>query len=137
MIRLGAPEDVPAVMDLLIRFHGEFGFAPMNREKVEREVEALIALSDLFLVDQGSIIGALGLVENVLWYGDGRFLSDRFFYVVPEHRGFHAEKMLRAAGKLEAERRNLPFVVVRHTGRRRGRVADLDGYSPVGNIIRL
>lgn len=141
MIRLATPEDVPAVMDLLEKFHEERGIGPLNSGKVEREVKALIDLADLFLVEaEGEIAGALGLTESVIWYNDDHVLNDRFFYVRPEHRGGVVGRMLLKAATLEAERRGLRvFVTIQNPERaqQRGRIAEVEGYAPFGHVTRL
>lgn len=140
MIRLATLEDMPAILDLLLEFHAENGFAPLNLDKVKLDVSNLIENLDLFVayIDE-ALVGLLGIEDNVLRYSDHHVLVDAYFFVGLKHRGGTIGLRLMQAATLEAERRGLPLYirVSNPTRARRGRVSEIVGYFPAGYVVRL
>lgn len=135
-------DDFPEVMRLLVRFHGENGLVPLSHEKVTRRVGMLLATGSLFVAEVGTgLAGILGIVENEWWYGDGSYLTDRFFYVEPEFRAMNVGEALMAEAKAESIRRGgIPLLITvlnPARAKKRGRIAAVLGFSPVGWLTRL
>lgn len=141
MIRTAEPSDWPLLKPIFQRYHAEKGMAPLNMDKFRglamRQIER-----DLVLVAErdGNLIGGLGLLEAAWAYSDWTFLADFFMYLLPEARGGAELGELVQAAKDIAEAFGVPcFLTIRDETRaaRRGKIADLFGFIPVGYIVSL
>lgn len=82
---------------------------PVNHGKSAREVWRVCTENvGIMVFLGGELVGTLGLMEAIWWYGDDGFLTDRWHFVKPEH--FHgpagvalldeAKKIAAAAGRI-------------------------------------
>lgn len=140
-VRAAVAEDWPALKDLLVRFHGENGLAPLNLDKVRVLALQQIDLGLVILAEvKGELVGGVGLVEESWWYSDERLLRDFFLYVTPEARGSAAFDELKKTAEGIAEGFEIPcFLTVLNHERagKRGRIASLQGWMPAGYVVRL
>lgn len=72
--------------------------------RVAKEDVALMAMRGDVLV------GTLGLVRPVWWYGNGAFLTDRWNFVVEQERHGEAQRLLIDEARSIARAANLPFI---------------------------
>lgn len=104
-------DDVIAIHQFLLVIAQPAMLCPVNGTKslleiirVTKEDVALMAIKD------GRLIGTLGLIRPVWWYGDGSFLTDRWHFVLPEHHHGEADKLLKAEARKIADLTGLKFI---------------------------
>jgi GNAT superfamily N-acetyltransferase len=61
--------------------------------------------------EDGKFVGSIGLNVTTPWYSDGKYLTDGWFYVLPEHRNSGVGKMLIDRAKEFAEDSGLPMII--------------------------
>ena len=133
------------VFDLLVEFHGEGGYAPLDRGDAARNAYAMITEGMTLIArdDDGTIIGTLAITEMKFWYSKSRFLRDAWFYVKPEHRRRSAGlELMRAAKKIADEKNMLLFIDVNNPDRRPKKTkmtlaCQTAGYVPIGFSLQL
>jgi len=64
------------------------------------------------------LVGTMGLIAPDWWYGDERFLTDRWHFVLPEYDGTEASQALVQEAERVAKEAGLDFF---HQGRARER----------------
>lgn len=93
---------------------------PINVVKSLQEV--IRVTSDevaLMLMKGDTLIGTMGIINPVWWYGDEGFLTDRWHFVLPAHDSTPAAAMLEDEAVAIANGAGLEFI---HQGRlRRGK----------------
>lgn len=72
--------------------------------RVAKEEVAIMAIRD------GRLVGTLGLMRPVWWYGDAAFLTDRWHFILPEERHGDVEKLLMAEARGIAAQSGLKFI---------------------------
>lgn len=146
MIRIATIDDIPEVMRLLVGHHAENGWYPLSQEKVANTVLHLLEnrhpYGPLIVAESAEgLAGLVGLVEIIPFYtDDGTILVDQFLYVDPPARGKKVFQALADATAEEGIRRGLPVVITilnPARAKRKGRVASVEGYIPMGSRIRL
>jgi GNAT superfamily N-acetyltransferase len=60
---------------------------------------------------EGKFVGSIGLHTASPWYSDEQYISDGWFYVLPEHRNTGVGKVLLDHAKEFAKNFNLPLIV--------------------------
>lgn len=78
----------------------------------------------LMLIRDGMLIGTMGIINPIWWYGDAGFLTDRWHFVLPEFDGTAASNTLMEEAKEIARLAGLEFL---HNGKARER----------GGVLRL
>lgn len=129
-------------MGLLVAFHDAHGIAPLDPDAVIDTVGRALLEKLLWVAeDDGEIVGVLGISEGPIWYSPRYVaLADRFYYVTPDRRASRVGKALADAATVEAKRRDLPLllhVFNPERMRKRGRIASIEGFIPVGEVVRL
>ncbi len=111
-IRLAGPEDSSTVLALGERMYAESRFAcyPMNRAKTSAAIEMLIsnASAGCVLLAEHARHGAIGMLAGYVtdyFFADVRVAQDKWFYVLPAHRGSSAALKLMIAFRRWAENR--------------------------------
>jgi GNAT superfamily N-acetyltransferase len=139
-------EGIPELFEILVKFHGEFGIAPLDIENTLRVVRDVVHNHCAIVARvEGQLVGTFGIIETALWYSArSTVLVDKWLYVVPEHRGKVA--VLRAllhAGASFAEEVHLPlYVYPNHSPRREPRteierVGVTLRFDPMGSILAV
>jgi hypothetical protein len=72
--------------------------------RVTKEEVALMAIKD------GHLVGTLGLIRPVWWYGDEAFLTDRWHFVLPQFHHGEPDKALKAEARKIADDTGLKFI---------------------------
>lgn len=100
-----------AIHQLLLVVLGPVAMCPVNGTKslleiirVTKEEVALMAIKG------GRLIGTLGLIRPLWWYGDDAFLADRWQAVLPEEEHGEADRLLKAEARTIADMAGLKFV---------------------------
>jgi hypothetical protein len=76
-------------------------------EEIIRVVRNEVAL---MLVRNGRLIGTMGIVNPVWWYGDATFLTDRWHFVLPEVMNTPAADMLEEEAIKIADAAGIKFI---------------------------
>ena len=86
-------DDMEGLLPLLVEMHGEVGLCNLDIDKTIEEVErivlhglCLIACDDDDESGSESIVGAVGVMQDQLWYSSDLVLTDRFYFVSPLYR---------------------------------------------------
>lgn len=64
----------------------------------------------LMLIKGGRLIGTMGIVSPVWWYGNAQFMTDRWHFVLPEVMNTPDADLLEDEAIALAETAGLPFV---------------------------
>lgn len=96
---------------------------PVNPIKSFEEVVRVIANeAALMAIVDGFLVGTLGIIKPTWWYGDGEFLTDRWHFVLPDHRHGAVDKALMAEAQLLADAAGLEFIDQGKIRERRGKL---------------
>lgn len=111
-------DDVIAIHQFLLEHAKDAMRCPVNHEKSAREVWRVCSESvGIMVFVDGDLVGTLGLIDPEWWYGDGRFLTDRWHFMKPEfYHSAAAAALFDEAKKIAAEA-GLEFI---HQGKIRG-----------------
>jgi GNAT superfamily N-acetyltransferase len=97
-VRRATPEDLKELVDLLRGMHAEVGQASKDEAKAIASIGAAIVGGGVFVVlDEGKIVGTVGLVKSQWWYSHSEAWFSWWFYVAPDYRGGHASRLLLEA----------------------------------------
>lgn len=111
-------DDVIAIHQFLLRYAQPALRCPVNHAKSAQEVWRVChENAGLMAFCGGEMVGTLGLMQAVWWYGDGAFLTDRWHFVKPEHHHGPANAALIAEARGIAAAAGLEFI---HQGKIRG-----------------
>jgi GNAT superfamily N-acetyltransferase len=135
-IRLGTPDDVPELFELLCEFHAQTPHFPeIDIDRALVGISAVVAQGMPLIVEaDGRIAGSLGLIPQSPWYSADRVLADRWFYVRPEFRGRGAANKLVGGAKKVARDVGLPLWLSSVSGHK----ADLfDGFMRRADLRRV
>jgi GNAT superfamily N-acetyltransferase len=94
--------DVTDLLRLLMDMHGasKLALPPVDMGKVLKGIWECDSTGVIFVAEQdGSIVGAIGLVLAEPWFSSETLLYDKFFYVKREHRASNAGDDLLSAAK--------------------------------------
>lgn len=72
--------------------------------RVAKYEAAIMAIVD------GNLVGTMGLIKPVWWYGDDEFLTDRWNFVLPQFHHTEVEAVLKAEALKIAEQAGLRFI---------------------------
>lgn len=117
-------QDCITIHRFLCMVAGPVLFCPIDAEKSMSEilrvrdegVSIMASFDDL-------LVGALGLVSTTWWYGHGRFLTDRWFFTLPQLHHLGVAGRLQAEAQLIAKDSNMDLVINGKMRRRSNRVA--------------
>lgn len=111
-VRLAAPDDVGTVLSLGEQMFAESRFAcyPMSLDKTHTAIHALISnpAAACVLLAEHAHHGAVGMLAGYVsdyFFADVRVAQDKWFYVLPQHRGSPAALKLMIAFRRWAENR--------------------------------
>lgn len=122
-LRVAQSDDIAEILPLLRAMHTEIGQFSMDEEKVATGIADVVAAGAAFvLVEEGEIVGSIGLAGAEPWYTRERLIIDRWIYIAPDHRSPHSFEMLvaaaRAAGQALGKRVLLQLYTTRDTQRK-------------------
>jgi hypothetical protein len=104
-------QDMTAIHQFLLVVAAPAMQCPVNPlkslEEIIRVVRSEVAL---MLVRDGRLVGTMGIVNPVWWYGDATFLTDRWHFVLPEIMNTPAADMLEDEAIKIAEAAGIKFV---------------------------
>lgn len=112
---IAAPEDA----ERITRFIGDrmypemaLGFAPWDGAAARHTIDNLLRVGRTFLlIENGEIVGALGLESRKFWWSSQEAIGDLFFFIAPGHRsGFTAKRLVQAAVQT-ADTAGLPLIL--------------------------
>jgi GNAT superfamily N-acetyltransferase len=129
-------EDVVAIHAFLIMVSRESDAlqAPINPEDSISEVWRVVHNECALMAIIGDqLVGTIGLVQVPWWYNNAsHFLTDRWFFVLPEHRNGLVAKVLLAEAAAVAEAAELPPPIINLKQRRRDSVTYMRPVRPHG-----
>ena len=122
-------QDVVAIHQFLLKYATPALRCPVNHAKSAREVWRVCNENvGIMCFVNGELVGTLGMMDAMWWYGDGAFLTDRWDFTKPEfyNQGIgdlmldEAKKIADAAGlefihqgKIRGEKRGVPRMMPR------------------------
>jgi GNAT superfamily N-acetyltransferase len=111
-IRLATSSDITTILSMGIQMHAESRFKryPMNPSRTQEAIETLLSNSTVGCIllaehPQAGIVGMLAGYVTDYFFTDIRLAQDKWFYVIPEHRGSSAALKLLIAFRRWAENR--------------------------------
>lgn len=117
IIRLGVPEDIHAIMDLMELGTEENALVPPNPMKILHEVYAALSrdhgLVGIITSDESRIEGVVILRITQLAYSDNNVLEEKIVFIHPDYRsakGGRALKLCRFSKKV-ADELGLPLLI--------------------------
>lgn len=128
-VRLGRPEDVDKVLDLILFATKEMGIAPPSGKKILDEIWPALnqhfGLMGLIEGPAGNIEGGILLRIGALWYSDQTVLEEKGIFVHPDYRsakGGRAKKLCEF-GKKTSDEMGIPLIMgVFSNERTRGKI---------------
>lgn len=139
-------DDVLPLWRFLIDFHGEFGMGAMNVEKAIAAIRDVVLNHCAIVVEDAAfeIVGSIGIFETRLWYSDDVILTDRWWFIAPEHRGKAAVvRLLLEEAREFAQGVEIPLVLwPTHSPKRSPRseietIGTTLRFDPIGGVYRL
>jgi hypothetical protein len=139
-------ESVKALFEFILPMSREVALAPVDIQNALANCYRTIADGSTFrAVENGEIVGSLGLARNAYWYGNGEefFLIDRWLYVRPDKRfGDVGIKLLRAGRDEGTRLLKSVFIMVANPDRRPKQneaaiYATVAGYTPIAHLLKL
>ena len=104
-------QDMTAIHQFLLVVAAPAMQCPVNPlkslEEIIRVVKNEVAL---MLIRDGFMIGTMGIVNPVWWYGDATFLTDRWHFVLPDVYNTPAADMLEDEAIKIAEAAGIKFI---------------------------
>lgn len=101
MMRVAEPTDLGQVCDLLQVMHAEIGVLTVDEPKALGTIRAIVDSRQCLVStdDAGQIVASLGLMlGEPSWYSSDQGLTDKWFYIHPDHRGgSHAQDIVLTA----------------------------------------
>ena len=70
----------------------------------------------------GFLVGTLGVIRPTWWYGHGQFLTDRWHFVLPEHKHGPVDEALMREARMLADDAGLEFIDQGKVRERRGKL---------------
>lgn len=140
--RLAEEDDFDAMLPLLAEFHAENAIALLDIGVLEQNIVACASRGHVLIAeDDGEVVGILPLLVSQWFFSSEHFIVDMCFYVRPDHRdassiGRHLLNWALSVGDTVG----LPvYIRVNNPGKmkRRGRVATIEGFVPIGYVLRL
>lgn len=139
-------EDVLPIFELLLRFAAEFGRAPVDPQATVAGVYDIVKNGAALVAEKnGQIVGSIGIFQLTWWYSPQHaFLTDRWLYIVPEHRGGTAvyRALLKEAREV-AKSTGLELIIApNHSPKTAprteiGRVGEALRFDPIGSILMV
>ena len=115
-VRVGMPDDFPALMDLLFCIHKENGLGPMDSDRVADYARRGLA-RDRSIVgiaeDEGKLAGSVSLFVSRWWYAPEHVshLEDLWNYVHPDFRRRPVARPLIEFAKTAANSLKMPLLM--------------------------
>lgn len=137
-------EDAKLIFRFLAPYHASSDLPPLNPGKALQAIIEVIAEGVAIMVIQdGNILGSIGMMPGDYWYSDRPLMLDRWLYVMPQHRDGVVMKMLLEEVARIADRAGSDAqVMVNNPTRRRGphgpveKTASLLHYETGGMVLR-
>ena len=110
-------DDLDDIVELLLKFRKEFGnlFPEPDIDKVSWTVEHHYECGLIHNAYKGEkLVGSIGAIPSEWWFSPKQFVSETWFYVLPEHRNYAIAKELLA--KLKEYRRDKTVLLPISTG---------------------
>lgn len=143
----GSPDDEAGYRRLVemlgLSMYPEVGHAPLDEHMVLDGIYTCLADGLVFnAMDDGKLVGSLGAIAFPgFWYSAEIQYWDRWWYVLPAYRNSSqaVAARLKRAYEEEGARRSVPaYLAEANPNRpRHGKVASLNGFRPVGTLMRL
>lgn len=112
-LRWAQPEDRPAVIGLLFEMHAEVGIFPLSLQRLEENVDEVLRQGRVLLaVENGAVVGSVGLYVGSFWYSEEKVLMDTWIFT--SARAGDRLSVFRdmiAAVRMEGEEQGLPIVL--------------------------
>lgn len=120
--------DVIMIHQFLLEYAKPAMLCPVNHGKSAREVWRVCNENvGIMVFFNGELVGSLGLMEAVWWYGDDSFLTDRWHFVKPEHFHGPVNAALLDEAKKIASVSGKTFI---HQGKIRGEKGGIQRMTP-------
>lgn len=125
--------DVLGVYMFLLATAGESLLGSVDEEKsiaeisrVQRDGASLLAFVD------GKLAGVMGLMKVEWWYGDDSFITNRWFFILPDLKFKGVGARLLAEAKIISTQADLPLVIIGHKRARSNGIhfARVRAYNP-------
>ena len=134
--------DACQILAILVEMHAEASapLSPINPEKALARIATAIQRGVVFIAlndEQTALLGSVGGIRTVDWYGDTEFLGDLWFYVRREHRSTRAALALLRRFRDAAKSMRLPLRMAVFNGNdveRKDRFFERAGFRKVGGF---
>lgn len=112
VIRLAeTEEDVTNIHRFLMIVAAPHLWGSVDVEKSLREVLRVVTTeAALMAIVDGMLVGTMGIIKPVWWYGNDEFLTDRWNFVLPQFHHTGVEKELMVWAKTIADDAGLRFI---------------------------
>jgi len=104
-------QDVTHIHRFLMVVAAPYLWGSIDVEKSLREVlRVTMEEAALMAIVDGVMVGTMGIIKPVWWYGNDEFLTDRWNFVLPQFHHTPVEAALMAEAKQLAEEAGLRFI---------------------------
>ncbi len=110
-VRMAAPQDEDEIFFLLLGMAAENSRHPVCAQKALNTIREVVGKGGAAVaVEDGKIIGSVGVGPKRAWFSNYTFLGDYWFYVTPDRRTSRAAIMLKKTAFEFAEKVGLDLV---------------------------
>jgi len=130
-------DDLDDIVELLLKFSEEFSdiYPEADRDKVAFTVEQHYECGLIHNAYKGEkLVGSIGALSSEWWFSTKQFVSETWFYVLPEHRSYAIAKELLA--KLKEYRRDKTVLMPIITGLDRPALYERLKFKNMGTMWR-
>lgn len=136
-IRNVVKDDFIDLLHLLLKFKSEFNdiYPPVSLRKVALEIEDHYQKGFIKnAYKDNKLVGSIGAMKNSWWFSDEQFVSETWFYVLPEHRDYKTARGLLK--ELIAYSKDMTIQLPVSTGKNTASLYKRMGFKEMGNIWR-
>ena len=130
-------DDFIDLLHLLLKFKSEFNdiYPPVSLRKVALEIEDHYERGFIKnAYKDNKLVGSIGAMKSSWWFSDEQFVSETWFYVLPEHRDYKTARGLLK--ELIAYSKDMTIQLPVSTGKNTASLYKRMGFKEMGNIWR-
>ena len=130
-------DDFIDLLHLLLKFRSEFDdiYPPASLRKVALEIEDHYKKGFIKnAYKDNKLVGSIGAMKNSWWFSDEQFVSETWFYVLPEHRDYKTARGLLK--ELITYSKDMTIQLPVSTGKNTASLYKRMGFKEMGNIWR-
>ena len=136
-IRDVVKDDFIDLLHLLLKFKSEFNdiYPPVSLRKVALEIEDHYQKGFIKnAYKDNKLVGSIGAMKSSWWFSDEQFVSETWFYVLPEHRDYKTARGLLK--ELITYSKDMTIQLPVSTGKNTASLYKRMGFKEMGNIWR-